>query len=256
MGIHPTAVIHPTAEIGRDASVGPYSVIGEGVIIGDGCQLGSHVTIEKWTELGPRCQVAPGAVLGCQAQDLKFKEGKSYVKIGADNLLREFVTVHRSNHEGGATVIGDNNFLMAYAHVGHDCIIGNNVIITSFTGLSGHITVEDCVILSGFVAVHQFVSIGTMAMVSGSSRVVKDVPPYVIAEGNPVRIRGLNSVGLRRNGVSPEARELLKKAYKLIFRSNLNTTQAVQEIENSLEKVPEIERMITFIKNSSRGICK
>lgn len=256
MGIHPTAVIHPTAEIGSEVSIGPYTVIGEGVTIGNGCQVGPQVTIEKWTELGPNCQVAPGAVLGCPAQDLKFKGGKSFVRIGANNLIREFATVHRSNHEEGATVIGDDNFLMAYAHVGHDCQIGNNTIITSFTGLSGHVKVEDKAFLSGFVAVHQFTSIGTMAMVSGNSRVVKDVLPYVIAEGNPVRIRGLNSVGMQRNGVSPEAREILKKAYKLIFRSELNTSQAVQEIESSLEPIPELERMMTFIKNSSRGISK
>jgi UDP-N-acetylglucosamine acyltransferase len=256
MGIHQTAIIHPAAEVGREVSIGPYTVIGEGVIIGDGCQLGAHVTIEKWTELGPSCRVAPGAVLGCQAQDLKFEGGKSFVKIGANNLIREFATVHRSNHEGGVTSIGDDNFLMAYAHVGHDCEIGNNTIITSFTGLSGHVRVEDRAFLSGFVAVHQFVSIGTMAMVSGNSRVVKDVPPYVIAEGNPVLIRGLNSVGLQRNGVSPEARQILKRAYKLIFRSELNTTQAVEEIESSLELIPELELLTTFIKNSSRGISK
>jgi UDP-N-acetylglucosamine acyltransferase len=187
---------------------------------------------------------------------LKFKGEKSFVKIGANNLIRDFATVHRSIHEGGTTLIGDNNFLMAYAHVGHDCVIGNNTIITSFTGLSGHVTLEDRVMLSGFVAVHQFVSIGTMAIVSGNSHVVKDVPPYVIAEGNPVRIRGLNSVGLQRNSVSPHARELLKRAYKMLFRSNLNTTQAIQEIENSLEQVHEIKHLITFIKNSSRGIFK
>ncbi len=256
MEIHPTAVIHPTAEIGHEVSIGPYTVIGEGVTIGNGCQLGPQVTIEKWTELGPNCQVAPGAVLGCPAQDLKVEGGKSFVRIGANNLIREFATVHRSNHEGGATVIGDDNFLMAYAHVGHDCEIGNNTVITSFAGLSGHVKVEDKAFVSGLVAVHQFVSIGTMAMIGGGSRVVKDVLPYVLAEGNPLRIRGLNSVGMQRNGVPPETREILKKAYKLIFRSELNTSQAVQAIESSLEPIPELERMMTFIKNSSRGISK
>jgi UDP-N-acetylglucosamine acyltransferase len=256
MGIHPTAVIHPAAEIGSDVSIGPYTVIGEAAVIGDRCELGAHVIIDKWTELGPDCRVSPGAVLGCQAQDLKFEGGKSSVKIGANNLIREFVTVHRSNHEGGATVIGDNNFFMAYSHVGHDCVIGDNTTITNYAGLSGHVKVEDMAILSGYVAVHQFVSIGTLALVSGCSRVVKDVPPYVIAEGNPVRIRGLNSVGLQRNGVSPGARESLKRAYKIIFRSGLNTTQALKEAEGSLEPVPEVKRFIDFIKNSSRGISK
>lgn len=256
MGIHHTAIIHPSAEIGPHVSIGPYTVIGQEVIIGEGCELGAHVTVEKWTELGPNCRVAPGAVLGCEAQDVKSEGCKSFVRIGANNLIREFVTVHRSNHEDGATVIGDHNFLMAYAHVAHDCVIGNNTILTSFTGLSGHVKVEDYALLAGFVAVHQYVSIGTIAMVSGCSRVVKDIPPYVIAEGNPTCIRGLNTVGLQRNGVSPRARELLKRAYKIVFRSNLNTTQALQEVEKSLEPAPELEHLVTFIRNSSRGICK
>lgn len=256
MGIHPTAVIDAGAEIGQEVSIGPHTVIGKDVIIGDGCNIGPNVTIESCTELGPNCQVSPGAVLGCPAQDLKYEGGKSFVKIGADNLIREFATIHRSNHEGGATVIGDGNFIMAYAHIGHDCQIGNNVIITSFTGLSGFVKVEDSAVLSGFVAVHQHVSIGTMAMVGGSSRVVKDVPPYVIAEGNPLRIRGINSVGLKRNGVTPHVRDQLKRAYKLIFQSGLNTSQAIEEVERGLDPLVEVQRMVSFIRNSSRGICK
>lgn len=254
--IDPTAVIHKQAELGEDVAVGPFSVIGPNVIIGTGSTIGSHVIIERFTEIGQACHISHGAVIGTPAQDYKYVEGVSYVRIGSENDIREFVTIHRSSREGESTIIGNRNMFMAYSHVAHDCIIGNEVILTNYSGLSGYVTVEDGAIISGLVGVHQFVRIGTLALISGMTRVSQDIVPYVIAEGNPAGIKGLNSVGLRRKAFSAEARLALKRAFKLLFRSNLNTTQALDRIKSEVELFPEIEHLIDFVAKSERGICK
>lgn len=247
--------VHKGAEIDSDVSIGPYSVIGENVKVGRGTKIDSNVVIKGWTEIGEGCQISSGAVLGEAPQHTGYKGEKSYVKIGNHNIIREFVTIHRSYREEEATCIGDNNFLMAYSHVGHDCLIGSHVIITSFVGISGHVALEDSVVLGGHTAIHQFVRIGTLAMVSGTSRVVKDVPPYFIAEGNPTRIRAVNSIGLQRADIDQETRSNIKRAYKILYHSNLNTSQALEKIKQELKTGKEIAHLIKFIEKSERGIC-
>jgi UDP-N-acetylglucosamine acyltransferase len=196
-----------------------------------------------------------GAVIGHVPQDKKYRGEKSFVIIGDDNVIREYVTVHRANAEGEATKIGDRNFIMANAHIAHNCQIGNEVIITNFAGLTGHVVVEDNAVISGLAAIHQFVRIGKLAMVGGSSKVVKDVPPYFLADGHPARIFGLNQEGLKRAGISAEVRNNLKRAYKLLYRSTLNIGEALKRIMEDIPNCEEIEHLVNFIRSSKRGIC-
>lgn len=254
--IDPRAVVDSQAELGEGVVVGPFSIIGPNVKIGAGTVVGSHTVIEGYTEIGERCKISHSAVIGTPPQDYKYSESVSFVRIGQENDIREFVTIHRSAREGEATVIGDHNMLMAYAHVAHDCMIGNEAILTNYVGLSGYVTVEDGAIISGLTGVHQFVRIGSLAIVSGMTRVNQDIVPYVIAEGNPAEIKGLNSVGMRRKAFSIEVRLALKRAFKLLFRSDLNTTQALERIRNEVELFPEIEHLVEFVVKSERGICK
>ncbi|HXH12842.1 MAG TPA: acyl-ACP--UDP-N-acetylglucosamine O-acyltransferase [Alphaproteobacteria bacterium] len=255
MTIHPTATVHPKAELGDGVIVGPYAVIGEHVRLGAGTVIGPHAVIDGWTTIGAACDIGVGAVLGGTPQDLKFRGQRSYVRIGDHTCIREYVTVHRSAEEEGATIIGAHNFLMAYTHVAHDCKLGDHVIMVNYAGLSGYVEVEDRAFISGHNAVHQFVRIGYLAMVSGASRVVKDIPPFMIAEGNPTRIRGLNIVGMRRLGLAPSVRTELRRAYRLLYRSGLNTAQALQRLREANFTADEVRRLIVFIEASKRGIC-
>lgn len=255
MTIHPTALVHPQAELGDGVDIGPYAVIGEHVRIGAGTSVGPHAVIDGWTTIGEACAIGVGAVLGGAPQDLKFRGQRSYLRIGPHTCIREYVTIHRSSEEDGATVIGAHNFLMAYTHVAHDCRLGDHVIMVNYAGLSGYVEVEDRAFISGHNAVHQFVRIGYLAMVSGASRVVKDVPPFMIAEGNPTRIRGLNVVGMRRLGLAPAARAELRRAYRVLYRSGLNTSQALQRLREAGFTGDEVQRLIAFIAASKRGIC-
>lgn len=256
MEIHNTAIIDPSAGLGEGVIVGPYSVIGAQVVIGEGTRIGPHVVIEQWTRIGRHCAVHPGAVIGGLPQDYKFQGVRSSVEIGDQTILREYVTVHRSTQEEGVTRVGAYNFLMAYCHVAHDCILGDHVVITNYTGLSGHVMVEDRAILSGYVAVHQFVRIGRLAIVSAQSGLSKDVPPYMIVEGRPCVVRGINSIGLRRNGIPARARSDIKKAYRLLFLSHLNTSDALERIKAEVDRGEEIDHLIRFIEGSQRGIHK
>lgn len=255
MNIHKTAVIHKNAKIGEGVKIGPFAVIGEHVIIGNNTEIDSHVCL-SWSEIRDNCKISQGAVLGGSPQVLKHKDCPSYVKIGRNNIIREFVTIHRSMKENGATLIGDDNYLMAYAHIAHDCQIGNETIITSYAGLSGHVIVEDKAVIGGAAGVHQFVRIGRLSMVGGMSRVVKDVPPYCLVEGNPAEPKGLNVVGLRRNRIAQDKREDLKQAFKLLYQSGLNTSQAVESIKKGINPGEEIAHLIEFIEKSQRGIIK
>ncbi len=254
--IHPSAIIHPTAHLEEGVTIGPFTIIGEQVHIGAGTCIGSHVVIERWTTIGRDCLIAPGAVIGGDPQDRKYQRQRSFLRIGDRNIIREHVTIHRSSEEEGATIIGDDNFLMAHTHVAHDCKIGNHVTIVNYTGLSGYVEVEDRAFISGHIAVHQFVKIGFLAMISGASRVGQDIPPFMLVEGNPIEIRGLNVVGMRRNLISQTARLQLKRAFKILYRSNLNTTQALQRIKEEIEMGEEVSRLVTFIENSSRGTVR
>jgi UDP-N-acetylglucosamine acyltransferase len=255
MTIHPTAIVHPEADLDDGVNVGPYVVIGAHVHIGAGTVIGPHAVIEAWTTIGAACEIGVGAVLGGAPQDLKFRGQRSYLRIGDHTCIREYVTIHRSSEEDGVTVIGAHNFLMAYTHVAHDCRLGDHVIMVNYAGLSGYVEVEDRAFISGHNAVHQFVRIGYLAMVSGASRVVKDVPPFMIAEGNPTRIRGLNVVGMRRLGLTPPARMELRRAYQLLYRSGLNTSQALQHLRREGFIGDGVQRLIRFIEASKRGIC-
>lgn len=254
--IHETAVIYPGARLGRDVEVGPYSVIGENVFIGDGTKIGSHVVIEGWTTIGKECQIHHGACVGNAPQDLKFKGEKTFVYIGDNTVIREFVTINRATGEGEETRIGSNCLLMGTVHIAHNCVVGNNVVISNHAGLAGHVTVEDRAIISGLTGVHQFVKIGRNAMVGGASKVVQDVPPFVIADGRPARVCGLNSVGIARAGLSEEVRRNLKRAYRILFRSGLKLSEAITTMEQELDSSEPVDHLLRFLRNVNRGICR
>ncbi|MFS8904737.1 acyl-ACP--UDP-N-acetylglucosamine O-acyltransferase [Synechococcus sp. O70.2] len=232
--IHPTAVIHPKAELHETVQVGPYAVIGEHVRIGANTVVGAHVVIEGWTEIGEDNQIFPGAVLGTEPQDLKYNGAPSQLVIGRGNLIREFVTINRATNEGEATIIGDYNLLMAYVHVAHNCVIENQVVITNAVSLAGHIHIESQARIGGMVGIHQFTRVGRLAMVGAMSRVDRDVPPYLLVEGHPARIRGLNLVGLRRAKGMEGSLPALRQAYRLLYRSGLPLEKALQTLRESL----------------------
>jgi UDP-N-acetylglucosamine acyltransferase len=255
--IHPTAIIDPGAKLGKNVEIGPYSLVGENVKIGEGTIIGSHVVIDGWTTIGKNNQIFHGASVGFIPQDMKFKGEKSFLFIGDNNIVREYVTIHRGTEEGGGeTWIGNNNLIMAYCHVAHDCQLGSHIIMSNATNLAGHIVIEDFSVLSGLCGIHQFVRIGKMAMVGAHTKVVKDVPPYVLVDGHPARVNGINVVGLRRNGVEPEIRQEIKKAYKILYRSNLNISQAIERMDQELDASKEIEHFLRFLRNAQRGICR
>lgn len=255
--IHQTAVVHPGAELGKNVIVGPYAIIGENVEIGDGCVIGPHVVIDGWTRIGSGNKFYQGASIGCEPQDLKFKGEKTFLMIGDNNIFREHVTISRGTGEGGGeTRIGNNNFFMAYSHVAHDCHVGSHVILTNAASLGGHVTVEDRVVIGGLSGVHQFTKIGKMAMIGACTKVIRDVPPFVIVDGVPARVAGINVVGLRRNGFPPEIRDEIKKAYRILYRSNLTIAQAIEQMEQLLQGFPEIDHFIRFLRNVERGICR
>jgi UDP-N-acetylglucosamine acyltransferase len=254
MSIHPTAVISPRTELAPDARVGPYAVIEDDVSIGAGCEIGAHAVIKRYTTLGQRNRVYEHAVLGGEPQDVKFKSEQSLLVIGDDNLIREYVTMHRASGEGEATRVGSRNFLMIGVHIAHNCNIGDDNIFANEVALAGHISVEDHVFLSNNVGAHQFVRMGRYAMVGGKSKIVQDVLPFFITDGNPPRVRGLNSVGLRRAGFSVEARRAIKRAYQLLFRSRLPLQIALSEMEQL--KDANVQHLIEFIKASRRGFTR
>ena len=254
--IHPTAVLHPKVELGEGVRVGPYVVIGEDVRIDDGTEIGPHAVLEGRLEIGPRCQIYAGAIIGFPPQDLKYTPGTpSGVRIGADNVIREYATIHRSSLPDGWTVIGDGCFIMASSHIAHDCRVGNQVVLTGFSGLTGFVEVEDRVVISGLTGVHQFVRIGTLAYVGGCSRLSQDVPPYFLVEGNPAQVRGVNIVGLRRAQMPAEIRLDLQRAYKILYRSGHSTARALELIRSELAPSEPISHLVEFIAASKRGIC-
>ncbi len=251
--IHPTAIVDPKAEIGEGVEIGPFCIIEAGTVIGAGSTLESNVIVKRGTSIGTNCRLMPHVILGGEPQDLKFKGEESFVRIGNNNVLREMVTIHRATGEGQATVIGDDNLLMAYVHFGHNCVVGNGNMISNSTGVSGHVTIEDKCVIGGFVGIHQFVHIGKMAIVGGLSKVVQDVPPFCMCDGRPSKIHGLNVRGLRRNGVSQEQRNQISKAFKLLYRSELNTSQALERIAEEVPNSETLEYLISFIVRVREG---
>ncbi|HEX7050076.1 MAG TPA: acyl-ACP--UDP-N-acetylglucosamine O-acyltransferase [Longimicrobiales bacterium] len=253
--VHPTAVIDPGAELGSDVVVGPYAVIGPNVSVGDGTRIGPHALIERDTIIGAGCQIHKGAVLGTDPQDLKYRGEETLLVIGERTVIREFATLNRGTAAHGRTEVGDDCLIMAYAHVAHDCIIGDHVILSNAVNMGGHVQIEDWAIVGGVTAIHQFVRIGCHAMVGGASRVPKDVPPFVQAAGNPLRLYGLNSVGLQRRGFSEEVRRELKRAYRLLFHSELNLRRAIERARGELAPLPEVQHFLAFFEESGRGVA-
>jgi UDP-N-acetylglucosamine acyltransferase len=251
---HPTAVIDGSAELGSGVTVGPYAVIGPNVVIGEGTRIGAHVVIERDTTIGRDCSVHSGAVLGGDAQDLKYGGEPAQLVVGDRTTIREFVTLNRGTAAHGCTEVGSDCLLMAYVHVAHDCVIGNHAVLANGVNMGGHVVIEDWVIIGGLTAIHQFSRIGAHAFVGGSAAVQKDVPPYVKAASNPLRLYGLNSLGLQRRGFEDSLRTELKRAYRLFFHSNLNISQALERARDELSSAPEVMHFISFIESSDRGV--
>lgn len=256
MSVHPTAIIDPTAQLGAECEVGPYCVIGPDVVLGDGCRLHAHVVLEGPTVLGRGNELFPFASIGQKTQDLKWKGGITRLRIGDHNTFREHVTIHRATADGDTTVIGSHNHILAYAHIAHDVRLGDHVIMSNVATLAGHVTVEDHAVVGGLAAVHQFCRIGRMAIIGGCSKVVQDVPPFMLADGNPAVTRTVNKVGMERAGVSEEAQAALRQAHKLLFREAFTVTKALERIESDLPPLPELQHLVAFVRASERGLCR
>ncbi|NLY56779.1 MAG: acyl-ACP--UDP-N-acetylglucosamine O-acyltransferase [Firmicutes bacterium] len=255
--IHETAIIDPSAVIGKNVEIGPYSIIGPDVEIGEGTIIGSHVVIQGPTRIGKNNRIFAGAQLGTDPQDLKYNGEVTHLVIGDDNTIREFVTISRGTVDGGGeTRVGNGNLIMSYVHIAHDCIVGNNCVFVSGSALAGHVIVEDRVTIGGLAGVHQFCRIGRMTMVGACTKVTKDVPPFLLVDGHPAKVVGINIVGLRRNELPPEVRTEIKRAHKILYRGNLNVQQAIEQMEHELHGYPEIDHFIRFIRNSERGILR
>lgn len=257
MSIHASAVIHPKAKLHSTVEVGPFSIIGEHVQLGKGTIIKSHVVIDGWTEIGEFCTIFPFASIGLEPQDLKFKDEMTRLQIGNQNIIREYVTVHRGTGAGGGiTKIGDHNYFMAYSHVAHDCTVGNWIIMANASSLGGCIEIGDYAIVGGLVGVHQFVRIGAHAMIGGCSAVAQDVPPYVRVAGNRAKPSGLNNVGLKRHGFSQRQIQALKGSYKLLYRSGLTQREAGEKACGTWSDISEVEQFFAFVEASERGICR
>jgi len=252
--IHPTAIVDPGAELGEGVQVGPYATIGPNVKIGSGTVLGPHAYIEKDTRVGRDCFIAKGAVLGTDPQDLKFEGEETLLIVGDGTTIREFATLNRGTRASGSTAVGSGCLLMAYSHIPHDARIGDHVVVANGVQMGGHVVIEDWATVGGLTAIHQFVRIGAYAFIGGASRVAKDVAPYMRAAGNPIKMYGLNSVGLDRRGFSKETQFELKRAYRLLFNSNLNMSQAIAELRSQGVTCEEVKRLIAFIEGSERGV--
>jgi UDP-N-acetylglucosamine acyltransferase len=255
LDIHASAVVHPKAELGTDVTVGPYAVIGPQVVVGDGTWIGAHVVLEGATTIGRRNKIFHGAVLGTPPQDLKYRGEETFLRVGDDNTIREFATLHLACIEGEATVIGDRCLIMAYVHVAHNCRIGSNIVLANAVNLAGHVEVQDFATIGGMTPVLQFVRIGAYAFVGGLSAAMKDIVPFVKAGGNPMRLAGINSIGLERRGFDAERRTALKRAYRVLFRSDLNVAQALEQLRRDFGPADEdVQTLVRFVERSERGV--
>lgn len=254
--VHPTAIVHDHATVGDGCEIGPFCVVGEHVTLGANCRLHSHVVIDGHTTLGDENEIYPFAAVGLKTQDLKWKGGTTWTRIGHRNTIRENVTIHSATSDGDATVIGNDNNILAYCHIAHDCQLGDRIIMSNVGTLAGHVTVEDRAIIGGLAAVHQFCRIGKGSIIGGCSKVVQDVPPFMLADGNPATTRTINKEGLRRNGVSEETQSALKQAFKLLIREKLTISNALERIEAELPKSDELNHLVDFVRASERGIGK
>lgn len=254
--IHPTAVIDPSAEIGKGVTIGPYCVIHANVVIGDGCWLQNHVTVDGPTIIGKENRFFAYASIGQQTQDLKYRGEPTYCEIGDHNTFREFVTINRSTHADDKTIIGSHNNFLTYSHVAHDCKLGSHIISSNNGTIGGHSIIGDHVILGGLSGIHQFCRLGQFAMTGGCTKIVQDVPPFMIADGNPAQVRVVNKVGMERNGFSEAAIRAVRDAHKLLYRGKLNVEQALEAIDE-LEDVEGVLKIVTdFVRSSERGIIR
>jgi UDP-N-acetylglucosamine acyltransferase len=256
--IHPSAIVDPKTEIEGGVEIGPYSIIGKDVLIGEGTKIGPHVVIREGTTIGKRCQIFQFSSIGEAPQAVAYKGEKTSLIIGDDNIIREFVTLHRGTLKGGGkTIIGDRNFFMAYSHVAHDCQIGHQVVMANGATLAGHILIEDYAVIGGLSAIHQYCRVGAHAFISGLTGVVLDIPPYMLAAGSRAKLFGLNAVGLKRQNFREETIRGLKTAYRIIFRSGLTLEKAIKKVEESeIFQIPEVEHLLRFIQQTKRGICR
>ena len=252
--IHATAIVHADAKIGNEVEIGPWAIVGAGCVLGDGVKIAARATLERNVHLGNNVSVGIGCVLGGDPQDLKYRGEETFVEIGEDTVLREYVTVNRATSHSVTTRIGAGCFLMTNVHVAHDCHLGNQVIISNGTLLAGHVSLGDRVGISGNCAVHQFVRVGRFAYIGGVSKVTQDIPPFVRASGNPTALFGLNSVGLQRNGFTPEVIREVKRAYRLCFKSDYNLSQGLKRAHEDVAALPEVLEFLTFIEESQRGV--
>lgn len=256
MTIHPTAVIDPKVELGKEVVIGPYCVVGPEVVLGEGCWLQSQVAIFGPTTIGARNRFHAFCSIGQQTQDLKYSGEPTYLQIGDDNCFREFSTVNRGTAVGAITRVGNHCSFLAYSHIAHDCDVRDHVIFSNNGTLAGHVLVQEHAVLGGLSAVHQFCRVGEHAITGGCSKIVQDVPPFMVADGNPAVVRGINIVGLERRGFSAEVIRTLKEAYRILYRSNLNTKQALEELAHSFADSVEIKKLVEFIEASQRGIIR
>ncbi len=254
--IDPSARVDSKATLGEGVFIGPWCQVGPEVRLGDAVRLDSMVVIEGRTQIGPRARLHHGAVVGTAPQDLKYRGGVSSVTVGADTVIREYATVNRATNDDETTVVGSHNLLMAYSHVAHNCILGDHVILANSVNLAGHIEIGDYAIIGGVTPVHQFVKIGAHTIIGGGSRVPMDVAPYVKAAGTPLKVFGLNSIGLERRGFPEETREALRRLYRIFFRTSLLRPQAIERIRAELPPLPEIQYFCDFVERSTRGIAR
>lgn len=255
--IHPTAVVDSAARLDESVTVGPYAIVGPGVTVGADSEIGPHVVIEGTTTIGARNRFVGQSSIGTAPQDLKYEGGATRLEIGDDNIIREFVTMNRATeHGGGTTRVGSHGMYMAYAHVAHDCLIGDRVVMANGATLAGHVTIEDYAIVGGLVAIHQFVRIGESAILGGGAMVTLDVAPFCMAAGDRAVLHGLNVIGLRRRGFSPQTIQALRAAYRTIFRSGLRLQDALEELRAEAVDEPCVARLVAFIEKSQRGICR
>jgi UDP-N-acetylglucosamine acyltransferase len=254
--IHPTAIVDKQAELGNNVTVGPHAIIESGAVIADDCEIGPGAHITSFVRMGKANRVFKGASIGSEPQDKKFGDEETYLIIGDRNIFREYTTMNRGTKHSYKTTIGSDGFFMAYSHVAHDCVVGNNVIMANCAGIAGHVTVGDYVIMGGMVVVHQFVKIGESVMIGLSGTISQDVPPYLLMGGDPMRLAGINVIGLRRRGFSEDTISKLRKTYRILYRSNLNTPDALARIESEIEQVPEIQKFVEFVRSTKRGIIR
>jgi UDP-N-acetylglucosamine acyltransferase len=254
--IHSTSVVHAKAQLSTGVKIGPYAIIDEHVKLGEGTTVGPHAVITGRTTMGRNNRVFAGAVIGSEPQDVKFHGEETYLVIGDGNLFREHCTINPGTGEGSRTVIGDDNWFMIQTHVGHNCVIGSHIKLANLATLGGHVLIEDYVTIGGVTPIHQFCRVGCYSMIGGGFRAVQDVTPYMIAGDEPLRIHGINQIGLERNGFSKETVETLKKAHKVIFRNKLTLKEAVKALQDDFPPLPEIKHLIEFLGTCERGLVR